>query len=247
MINYSIVMRSVNANLLEINQAKSRINQAKKEGKNPDPKDLELVKTEKQNAFAISQYTDIMTIEKFAKHITSHGSVYSRADISAILYMAVDCMREMLLEGKKVRLGDLGDFSVLLSSKGAESADKFTAQNITQVKVQWEPGKEFKNLLDDAEFNLVASRSAQAAVLKAIKDGKSTVDLNAPIDPDGGDDGNGGGSNAGGSGTTGTEGSGTTGSEGDNKGDTGTSGGNTGEDKGNTDSGSNGDNEHITL
>ena len=80
MINYSIVMRSVNANLLEINQAKSRINQAKKEGKNPDPKDLELVKTEKQNAFAISQYTDIMTIEKFAKHITSHGSVYSRAD-----------------------------------------------------------------------------------------------------------------------------------------------------------------------
>ena len=38
MINYSIVMRSVNANLLEINQAKSRINQAKKEGKTPDPK-----------------------------------------------------------------------------------------------------------------------------------------------------------------------------------------------------------------
>ena len=55
-------MRSVNANLLEINQAKSRINQAKKEGKTPDPKDLELVKTEKQNAFAISQYTDIMAI-----------------------------------------------------------------------------------------------------------------------------------------------------------------------------------------
>ena len=250
MINYSIVMRSVNANLLEINQAKSRINQAKKDGKEPDKKDTDLVKTEKQNAFAISQYTDVMTIEKFAKHITSHGSVYSRADISAILYMAVDCMREMLLEGKKIRLGDLGDFSVLLGSQGAESADKFTAQNINQVKVQWEPGKEFKNLLDDAEFNLVASRSAQAAVLKAIKEGKTNVDLNAPIDPDGGDDGNGGsnagstttggGSNAGGSGTTGTEGEGTTGSEGDNKGDTGTSGGN-------TDSGSNGDNEHITL
>ena len=104
MINYSIVMRSVNANLLAINQAKSRINQAKKEGKEPEKEDLDLVKTEKQNAFAVSQYTDIVTIEKFAKHITSHGSVYSRADISAILYMAVDCMREMLLEGKKIRL-----------------------------------------------------------------------------------------------------------------------------------------------
>ena len=246
MINYSIVMRSVNANLLEINQAKSRINQAKKDGKEPEKKDTDLVKTEKQNAFAISQYTDVMTIEKFAKHITSHGSVYSRADISAILYMAVDCMREMLLEGKKIRLGDLGDFSLLLGSKGAETADKFTAQNITQVKVQWEPGKEFKNLIDDAEFNLVASRSAQAAVLKAIKEGKTNVDLNAPIDPDGGDDGNGGSSSTGGGSNAG--GSGTTGSEGGNKGDTGTSGGNTGEGSGKTDPGSgDGDSTDVTI
>ena len=234
MINYSIVMRSVNANLLEINQAKSRINQAKKDGKEPDKKDTDLVKTEKQNAFAISQYTDVMTIEKFAKHITSHGSVYSRADISAILYMAVDCMREMLLEGKKIRLGDLGDFSLLLGSKGAETADKFTAQNITNVKVQWEPGQQFKNLLDDAEFNLVASRSAQAAVIKAIKEGKTNVDLNIPETPDGGGDDD--GTNAGGSGTTGTEGSGTQGAGGSGTtGDQGTSGGNTGSEGGGSD------------
>ena len=233
MINYSIVMRSVNANLLAINQAKSRINQAKKEGKEPEKEDLDLVKTEKQNAFAVSQYTDIMTIEKFAKHITSHGSVYSRADISAILYMAVDCMREMLLEGKKIRLGDLGDFSVLLSSKGAEDADKFTAQNITGVKVQWEPGQEFKNLRDDAEFNLVASRSAQAAVLKAIKEGKTSVDLNAPTTPEGGGDGTsgggsttGGGENAGGSENTGGgENAGGTGSDGQGSESSGTEGG----------------------
>ena len=230
MINYSITMRSVNSNLLEINQAKSRINQAKKEGKNPDEADLNLVKTEKKNAFATSQYSDIMTIEKFSKHISSHGSVYSRADISAILYMTVDCMREQLLEGKKIRLGDLGDFSILLSSKGAEDADKFSAQNITDVKVQWEPGAEFKNLLADAEFNLVASRSAQAAVIKAIKAGKANVDLSTPTTPDGGSDGGdsnpSGGTPAGGntelSGGT-SQGTGSNPS-GDNKGDTGQDG-----------------------
>ncbi|MDO4497732.1 MAG: DNA-binding protein, partial [Bacteroidales bacterium] len=107
MINYSICMRSVNPNLIEINMAKSRIKNAKAEGKQPEKADLDLVATEKQNAFAIAQYGDVMTIEKFARHISSHGCVYSRADISAILYLAVDCMREMLLEGKKVRLGDL--------------------------------------------------------------------------------------------------------------------------------------------
>ena len=193
MINYSIVMRPVNANLFQINAAKGRINQAKKEGNTPDPADEALVATEILNAFAIAQYADVMTIEKFAKHISSHGCVYSRADISAILYMAVDCMREMLLEGKKIRLGDLGDFSVSLSSKGAESAEKFSAQNITGVTVLWEPGSEFKTLLADAEFNLVASRKAQEAVIKAIKAGETTVDLNATTEagnntPDGGSD-----------------------------------------------------------
>ena len=104
--------------------------------------------------------------------------------------------------------GDLGDFSVLLSSKGAEDPDKFTAQNITDVKVQWEPGQQFKTLRDDAEFNLVASRSAQAAVLKAIKEGKTSVDLNAPTTPEGGGDGTSGGTGGENTGGTGSDGQG---------------------------------------
>src|SRR5574344_2748875 len=211
MINYSIVMRSVNANLFDINQAKARIKKAIEEGKQPQTADTELVKTEVQKAYAIAQYSEVMNIEKFAKHISTHGCVYSRADISAILYMAVDCMREQLLEGKKIRLGDLGDFSVNLSSKGAETADKFTAQNITGVNVMWDPGMEFKNLLADAEFNLVASRSAQAAVLKAIKSGQTTVDLTSPDNPS--DNPSGGGSTSGGSQTPSGSGSQTGGSD----------------------------------
>ncbi len=190
MINYSITMRSVNANLFEINQAKSRIKAAQAAGQEPSAEDVALVATEKQNAFASAQYTDVMTIEKFARHIATHGCVYSRADISAILYMAVDCMREQLLDGKKIRLGDLGDFSITLNSKGAESAEKFSAQNITGVKVVWDAGTEFKNLMQDAEFNLVASRNAQAALIKAVKAGETYVDLTKT---DGDDDPNGGG------------------------------------------------------
>lgn len=167
MINYSIVKRSVNTNLIEINQAKSRINQAKKEGKTPQP-----------------------------------------ADLAAILYLTVDCMREQLLEGKKIRLGDLGDFSVSLSSKGVEDPNAFNAQNITGVKVIWEPGAEFKSLRDDAEFNLVASRDAQAAVIKAIKQGKDNVDISKPASPSTGGTTEGGGSQTGGSGSQ-TEGGGT--------------------------------------
>ena len=59
MINYSITMRSVNTNLLEINQAKSRINQAKKEGKKPGEAGVDLGKSEEENAFGVSQYSDV--------------------------------------------------------------------------------------------------------------------------------------------------------------------------------------------
>ena len=216
-------MRGVNANLFEINQAKSRIKAAQAAGKTPNSADTALVASEVQNAFAVAQYTDVMTIEKFARHIASHGCVYSRADISAILYLAVDCMREQLLEGKKIRLGDLGDFSVSISSKGAETADKFSAQNITGVNVVWDCGQEFKNLIADAEFNLVASRSAQAAVLKAIKAGQTTVDLTSPDNPSGG--GSDGGSTSGGSQTPSGSGSQTPSGSGSQGGSSGSQGG----------------------
>ena len=196
MINYSIAVRAVNTNLLEINQAKARIKAAKEAGVEPNPADVELANTPLvTKAYAVAQYSDVMTIEKFAKHISEHGCVYSRADISAILYMAVDCMREQLLDGKKIRLGDLGDFSVSLVSKGADSADKFNAgAHITGINVTWDCGQEFKNLIADAEFNLVASRAAQAAVLKAIKAGDTVVDLSNPT---GGDDNPGSGTGGG--------------------------------------------------
>lgn len=244
MINYSNVKRSVNANLLEINQAKARIKEAKAKGETPKQADVELVNTEVQKTFAVAQYSEVMTIEKFAKHISSHGCVYSRADISAILYMAVDCMREQLLEGKKIRLGDLGDFAVSLSSKGAADASTFTAQNITDVKVFWEPGAQFKNLITDAEFNLVASRAAQAKVLKALKAGESKVDLEGA---DNGDNGDNGGNDPGGNKPGGTPGSGSNPSGGSSTGGGNTEGGNT-EGGGTTEGGGSGsDDGHVNI
>ena len=239
MINYSNVKRSVNANLLEINQAKARIKEAKAKGETPKQADVELVNTEVQKTFAVAQYSEVMTIEKFAKHISSHGCVYSRADISAILYMAVDCMREQLLEGKKIRLGDLGDFAVSLSSKGAADASTFTAQNITDVKVFWEPGAQFKNLITDAEFNLVASRAAQAKVLKALRAGESKVDLEGA---DNGDNGDNGGNDPGGNKPGGNPGSGSNPSGGSSTGGGNTEGGGTTE---GGDSGS--DDGHVNI
>ena len=217
MVNYSLVLRSVNTNLIEINQAKARIKAAKAQGTTPKTEDTDLVKTEQQKVFAVAQYAEVMDLSKFAKHISTHGCVYGHADINAVLNIAVDHIREELLEGKKIRLGALGDFYITLSSNGVADASTFTAQNITDVKAQWEPGPDFKNLINEAEFNLVAPRSAQAKLIKAVKEGKDSVDLTSPDGggntTTGGSGSQGGSAPGGGSGSTTTGGSQSSGSD----------------------------------
>lgn len=130
-----------------------------------------------KKAYANAQYSNVMTLDKFCNHIATHGCVYSRADIQAIVILAVDCLREQLLNGQQIQLGDLGVFSNTLRSDGAESLATFTVDNITEVNVLWTPGPRFGNLRQDAEFQLVPTRKAAAEVIKAMKAGETTVDL----------------------------------------------------------------------
>ena len=121
-----------------------------------------------KKAYAKSQYTNILTLDKFAGHIASHGSKYNRADIYAVLMQTVDC----------IEMGDLGVFSISIQSRGAENLETFNpAIHIEQLNVNWTPGDRFRNLLEDAVFNLVPSRRAARILLKSIKAGETTVDL----------------------------------------------------------------------
>ena len=90
-----------------------------------------------------------------------------------------ECLVELLLNGNKVQLGELGTFGISISSEGANSMQEFTAKNIKAVNILFAPGPDFENLIDRAEFNVVASRTAQAATLKAEKAGETSVDLAA--------------------------------------------------------------------
>ena len=126
-----------------------------------------------KKAYAKSQYTNILTLDKFAGHIASHGSKYNRADIYAVLMQTVDCMREMLLEGKRIEMGDLGVFSISIQSRGAENLETFNpAIHIEQLNVNWTPGDRFRNLLEDAVFNLVPSRRAARILLTMVSAGR---------------------------------------------------------------------------
>ena len=120
-------------------------------------------------AYGMAQSSGNVDINGFARHIANHGCVYSRGDIVGLLTQAVDCLKELLLEGKRVKLGDLGDFQARLKSKGAKTTDDFNASYIEAVNVSWEPGKPFQNLRSEASFQLVPSRVAQADAIEVIR------------------------------------------------------------------------------
>ena len=158
-------------------------------------------KDEAPKAYAKAQVKEVMTFRQFVAHIAEHGG-HKRGQVKGVLSDTCSCLVEQLLEGKKILLDDLGNFWISLTSMGAENCEAFTSKNITGVKIIFTPGEDFENLLGRAEFNLVASRFAQAATLKAEKAGETTVDLAAaknkvtgPTDPtDPTNPGNGGGS-----------------------------------------------------
>jgi len=121
--------------------------------------------------FGTAQQQDSLDLQAFAAHISEHHSKYGKGDIYCVLTEMVACMREQLLLGNKVCLGDMGSFYVSLNTEGANTAALFTAENIKKVNVRWSIGKDFKDLRKDATFELVASRKAQDAAVAEAKRG----------------------------------------------------------------------------
>ena len=168
MINYSLSARLVN------------------------PGDAESAKKIHANA----QVHENLDLPKFAKHISQHGSPYTRDVIVGVITAAVDCLREQLLEGNKVNLGELGSFYVTFSGVGADCAEEYNPQTcIKKVNVRWAPGAAFSNMKQDATFNFVTTREQQAIDRKEEKQNLNNAIGYVPETDDntgGGDSGSGG-------------------------------------------------------
>ncbi len=123
-------------------------------------------------AYATSQINGELTLKQLSKRVSSQTTV-SRADVTA----TVDNLLEALTEGKQVDFGELGKFRLQIASIGTEKLTDFTAAHITGVNIQYVPGEDLKTIFGTLEFQPVASRAAQAAALRAEKEGKTVADL----------------------------------------------------------------------
>ena len=80
---------------------------------------------EKGKYYARAYHDETVGLEELAKHMSEHNTPYSKGTIHGVLKDMVACVRELLLDSKKVKLDNLAIFSIGLTSKPAESPMTF--------------------------------------------------------------------------------------------------------------------------
>lgn len=87
--------------------------------------------------FARAVSDETFDLAKLAEHMSKHNSPYSSGVIKGVLSDMVDCIKELLLDGKSVKIDDLAIFGVGIRSKAADTLEDFSLEkNITGMRLK---------------------------------------------------------------------------------------------------------------
>ena len=106
-----------------------------------------------------------LTFDDFVQHMADHNSPYSRGVIHRVLIDMLACLQELILDGKSVRLGELGLISLGISSKGVASVkDASVSEQVKGVHLLVRNTKTWSNAelrklckIEELEKNAVTS------------------------------------------------------------------------------------------
>ena len=87
--------------------------------------------------FARAVSDETFDLAKLAEHMSKHNSPYSGGVIKGVLSDMVDCIKELLLDGKCVKIDDLAIFGVGIRSKAADTLEEFSLEkNISGMRLK---------------------------------------------------------------------------------------------------------------
>lgn len=81
--------------------------------------------------YATIYHRGTLDLDDIIKEILFRGSIYDREDIVYVLLKFTRYAKELLLEGYRLRLDDLGTLVLVSHSKGSFSKEAFTDKNIS--------------------------------------------------------------------------------------------------------------------
>lgn len=105
--------------------------------------------------YAIAKSNGEETTCQLATEISKRTSL-SSVDVLAVIEAFIDLIPERVADGKIVRLGEFGSFSVTISSEGVEKAEEFTSALIRGNSLNFRPGKLVQKVLDTIEYSKVS-------------------------------------------------------------------------------------------
>lgn len=87
---------------------------------------------------------------ELAKRIALNSSL-SIGDVINVIENLLEEIPNAILDGKTLKLGEVGNFRITLMSEGAETKSKFTTQNI-KPRIVFRPGKLLKQSLENIKY-----------------------------------------------------------------------------------------------
>jgi predicted histone-like DNA-binding protein len=93
-----------------------------------------------------------LTLRELAEQAADRSTL-TAADIIAAVESFLAIVPKELAKGNIVELGDFGSFWLKTTTEGAETAEAVRADQISTVLPRFHPGKQFKRMLDNIEFN----------------------------------------------------------------------------------------------
>ena len=85
--------------------------------------------------------------------IAADRSTLTETDFMAAVESFLAIIPRELAKGNIVELGDFGSFCLRTTCEGAVTAEEVRADQISTVLPRFNPGKQFKRMLDNIEFN----------------------------------------------------------------------------------------------
>ena len=112
------------------------------------------------------------SFDDLIEHMSEHNSIYTEGVIGGVLKDMLKCVKELLLNGYSVRLGDLGLFSIALKSKGSLTIDDWkVSTHLKGVKLLVRNTKKWSNtelrnkcsIIEQDEYSLKKEDSSETS------------------------------------------------------------------------------------
>ena len=93
-----------------------------------------------------------LTLRELAEQAADRSTL-TAVDIIAAVESFLAIVPKELAKGNIVELGDFGSFWLKTTTEGVETAEEVRADQISTVLPRFNPGKQFKRVLDNIQFN----------------------------------------------------------------------------------------------